>query len=415
MSDFLQEKAAAAKAKKPKLPATKPRLAVPAEARAVRRPRKRSRELEELLRDFRFGLSSLRNLTQRLQMQHSDYRGQRAAQVQPTSYKGQRPTQPPTPPAITRIVERERRVVERLLTTLPAKERELILREYERHVQNIVGGQVPQAYAALVRSAELVKPAQVLRPDQPYVRELMTTVKAIRAGRLPFLPKEVVTRARELLTVIFGKERAHALMTTKDATMRRVIGQQRLVPRSVRAAVSLVPMKKLTRVQQELQRVLARSIAPQHTSIPTQQLSKVELAQIEPVLPALHTGGAASSGEYRMEAGEDVHVITRNDSMLTSPSPGASGTAPRAGVTVAALPASLQTPIVDAPTPATSATPKKSDIAKAATPLSRAEPARAQFSGTGSAQLGKALKINDIEGLARWVAQTEERLGGLHG
>ncbi|HSN70703.1 MAG TPA: hypothetical protein VLT59_04305 [Steroidobacteraceae bacterium] len=402
MSDFLQEKAAAAKAKKPKLPAVKTRLAAPAEARAARRPRKRSRELEELLRDFRFGLSSLRNLTQRLQ-------------TQPANYKGQQSVQQPAPPAITKIIERERRVVERLLTTIPTKERELILREYERHVQSSVDGQVPQAYAALIRGSEMVKPAQVLRPDQPYVRELMTTVKAIRSGRLPFLPKEVVTRARELLTVIFGKERAHELMTTKDAAMRRVISQQRLVPRSVRAAVSLVPMKKMTRVQQELQRVLARSIAPQHTSIPSQQLSKVELAQIEPVMPALHTGGAASSGEYRMEAGEDVHVITRNDSMMTSPSPGASGSAPRADVTTPALPGSLQSPAMAAPMPATSATPKKSDIAKAAAPFSRAEPSRAQFGGTGSAQPGGALKISDIEGLARWVAQTEERLGGLHG
>jgi len=412
MSDFLQERAAAGKAKKPRLPKAKTRLAEIGTPRAPKRKRKRNRELEELIRDFRLGLTSLRGLTQRLHTERANYVNQRGAK-------------PPAPPAVTKIVERERHVIERLLTGLPTKERELILREYERRTQGIMSAQVPQAYAALLRGAELlqptttgqrdraVKPAAVMRPDQPRVRELMATAKAIRSGRLPFLPKEVIERSRELLTVMFGKDRARELMTSRDVVTRKLISQQRLIPRSVRAAISVTPKRRMTRVQQELQKLLTRSVAPQHAKLPAQQLSPVELAQLEPVLPAMHTGGAAGSGEYRMQAGEDVHVITRNDALMNVPSPGASGTAPKPEVTTGKFPADGTAPVNVAPVPASSVTPKKADVAKASTPFSRPTSARAEFGASGSAQGSQTLQVKDIEGLATWMGQTEERLGNL--
>jgi hypothetical protein len=331
-------------------------------------------------------------------------------------YLGERTSTPAPTPALTKIVERERLVVERLVAGLPARERELIIREYTQRTKGIMTARVPQAYAALLRGAEMVKPASVLRPDHPRVRELMATAKAIRAGRLPFVPKEVVARSRELLTMLFGKEQAQTLLTSRDVETRRLISRQRLVPRSVRAAVSSAPLKEQTRVQRELQQLLARSVTTPQSTAPQHPMAPAEFAQLEAALPALHTGGTADSGEYRMQTGESVHVITRNDALMTVPSPGASGSAPRAEVTTSKIPAGGRpTDPKAAPPPASSVAPPKNDIAKASSPFSRTNAARTELGTTGTAQTEQALKVRDIEGLTKWIADAEERLNKLDG
>lgn len=431
MADFLQEKAAAGKAKKPQLPQPKLRLAELATPRPPKKQRsRRDRELAELLRDFRLGLTSLRGLTQRLQATKPDYRAQRG------------PT-PPAPPAITKIVERERKIIERALAPLPAKEREILIREYERNAQSVMTAQAPQAYAAIIRGAELatalaqsgatkaapistpsaasgVVPAPVLRPNQPHVKELMIMAKAIRSGRLPFLPKEVVTRARQLLSVLFGKQQAAEMVTSRDTAMRRLIGRYRLVPRSVQAAVSATPKRKLTRAQQTLQALISRAITPRSSTAAAQKTAPIELAHLEQqgvvspqtvaALPAMHTGGVAGPGEYRMQNTEGLHVITQDDSMVSMPSPGDVPDIPRKPSTAASGQPGLNVkpPPTSAPPPAKSAVPAGMKDPKPA-PI-RSEGTRAIFSDAGTAQPKGTLKISDIEGLASWVARAEERL-----
>lgn len=403
MSDFLKE-GARADGKKPKLPPRKPQRIQLDAPRAPKRTRKKSsRELSELLRDFRLGLTSLRALTQRLQVTRPEFKAQRGKPA-------------PIPPAITKIVERERKIVERLLVQMPARERELVLREYEKHTQSAMQERAPQAYAAILRGAQMAP--QVLRPDQPYVKELMATAKAIKSGRLPFLPKEIVTRARKLLHVLFGKQRATELLTSRDVVTRRLISQYRLIPRSVQAAVSAKPKRQMTRIERELQAVVQRGTVAKAPAATNQPISRAELAEVAASLPAMHSGGAVAggggSGEYRMQAGEDVHVVTRDDSMMTAPSPGQSGEAPRAGVTTSALPADGRvTPTNAAVTPGISKAPMKGE-SRAAKPFAEPAMRRAEFTA-GGAQTETSLKVSDISGLSDWIAGAEERLNRIDG
>jgi hypothetical protein len=423
MADYPQERAAG----KLKLPKPKNRLTgLELPQPPKKRRSKRDRALAELLRDFRLGLTSLRSLAQRLKVTRPDYKGQR----------GQAPA---VPPAITKIVERERKVVERLVASLPASERKLVIKEYERATQQVMTAQAPQAYAAILRASELVsptpaspsaattvQPAPVLRPDQPYVKELMATAKAIRAGRLPFMPKEVVRRARELLSVLFGKQRATDLITSRDVVTRKLISQYRLVPRSVQAATSVTPRNRQTRVQQEMQALISKAITPRPSTAGTSHRAPVELAELEKrgliapqdvaALPAMHTGGVAGPGEYRRQAKEGVEVITQADSLVNVPPADmpTAATKEEASPTAPGGSRNVTTKPVTAPPPAKSTPPvmgMRDPKGVAAT-----EPGlRAPINSDTSAQGNDTLKVKDIAGLAEWISRAEERLSKFDG
>lgn len=424
MADFMRERDAGKKT--PNLPKPKQRLVGLDLPRPPKKKRaKRDRALAELLRDFRLGLTSLRSLSQRLRTRQPDY-------------KGQRGPAPAPPPAITKIVERERRVIEKVLAPLPTKEREVILREYERVSKSVMQERAPQAYAAILRGASLldatptpsrqttVTPAKVLRPNEPRVKELMMMAKAIRSGRLPFLPKGVVTRARELLSVLFGKQRAADLVTSRDTATRRLISRYRLIPRAVQAAVSVTPKRKMTRAQQELQAIISGAVSPKTMAGGTSRTAPVELAQLEAAglispqsiaaLPKMHTGGAAGPGEVIAQDNEGVQVFTPPDALsVVSPTPGESE-APKRAVDMKTRSAgkNVKPPPMSAPPPAKSATPIMGTTDPAPPEVKPSE-MRAKLDNGSTAQSPDSLKVEDISELSEWITRTDERLRRLNG
>jgi hypothetical protein len=410
MADYRHERSASSK-RKLELPKKKPvDLGLPAPRAPRRSNRRRERELAALLRDFRLGLTSLRSLTSRLQTTKPDYRAQTHA------------PEPAMSPAITKIVERERRIVERTLMTLPAKEREVLMRSYTTQLQSVMSAQAPQAYAAILKGAQIIQPAKVLRPNQPYVQELMATAKAIRSGRAAFIPQEIKAKARKLLMALFGRQQAVSMLTAKDLTTNSLIRQYRLIPQSIRAAVSAKPVKTMTRVERELQTVLKRVVQYRtstqqnsqvaHSGVQAAPIAHAEMAELAPALPAMHTGGAAISpaggetGEYRMRVGEEAHVITQNASLLSAaeaPEKAAQSKRPEQSKKPA-----------PAPPPADSKTPSPSESThKPATSYdSPSGSGRAEDSGM-TARPDKTIKVEDIDGLSDWVADTERRLSEL--
>ena len=188
--------------------------------KAVVRSR-RSPDLGRFMADFRTGLGRLKALTRRMVRAPSRPLRPTAASTARTEHR-----------EIMRTLERELKIIEK---TAPPEIRDRVVTAFRSKAESAIHMGVPQAYAQLVEASKLV-PSKALKANQsPAVRALLTTVKAIRSGRLAFLPRKTRVAARKLLKRVFASPRAlypsttsqRAAAPTQTASM---IAQQRMLP-----------------------------------------------------------------------------------------------------------------------------------------------------------------------------------------
>ena len=375
----------------------------------VQRPRKAAStppEFMRLLRDVKTGLSRLGGLTKQLAAQRAakpDYKAQRRVAARPPL-----PTQTTTPQQahqdIVKIIERELRT---LSAVAPPELREQLVREYQSRTAEVTRMQLPQAYATMLHAEKLVPARVALHPKQSKATAaLMQAARAIRTGRLPFLPQKTRARAQQLLNQIFGEKRAAQI--AKSARVPRIIEQQRLVPTSVRGVLEAEARKaqqEPSQLAQLLHKATLLPLSPPRREIEAALMSPIkgpipiaphDLPRLARAVPSFATQGVASGGAYIAEADEDVHVITRNDSPLATPTE------------------STRTPATSAPAPvaASSRAPASSAGASGgATGSSRA--GAAAGSGVDAARTSSSQKIEGtlkIPGLSEWIASIEGRM-----
>jgi len=166
-------------------------------------------DISRLLTDFKTGLGKLSGLTTKLTS--------RAARAEPAARVERR--------ELLKTLERELRILER---TAPPEIRDRVVSEFRAKAESAIQMGMPQAYAELVSAAPYV-PAKALRPDQhPAVKSVLQAVKAIRSGRLAFLPRETRVEARKLLKRIFGSPRS--MQTPREAPVAKTVERQRILP-----------------------------------------------------------------------------------------------------------------------------------------------------------------------------------------
>lgn len=317
-------------------------------------------DLRRLLADFRTGLGKLRGMTQKLMG---------------------KPLRSPAPAQATRIehrellktLEREVRILER---TAPAPIKDRIVREFRTKAAEAIQLGVPQAYAEMSEAARIV-PSKALRPNQtPAVKSLLQAVKAIKAGRLAFLPRQTRAEARKLLRGIFGSPKSSRAPTAPQRAS--VVQQERLLPLVVQgmmrsyerpeqystyidaieqartAPIRHAPASESGQVAPEVSSMSTSSVAPAAVSgqaMPTgraqsRPLDPLDLKRLEKAgVPAFKTTGVAHAFTY--EPDESVHTIDKNDGLVTeaeapqasrAPVGGAGGAPPPAAGRTAATP-----------------------------------------------------------------------------
>jgi hypothetical protein len=393
-------------------------------------PKARSRasyppDLRRFISDFRTGLGKLKELTQRMARAPSKKLtpdAARAAQVERRE--------------ILKTLERELRLVER---TAPPEIRDRVVSAFRAKAESAVQMGVPQAYAQLLDASRIL-PAKALRPNQsPAVRSLLSAVKAIRSGRLAFLPRETRVAARKLLRGIFGSPRAGN--TPIAPQIARTVEQQRLLPLVVQGMMRsyespeqygpYVDVLERTKNQYFLPELSAAPAstggaappsatdrgasvepplsggayeAPTATGGPSpgrpmgMPLRPQSTAQMARAIPAFNTTGVAHAFAY--EPGEEsVHTITKNDGLMTA-ADAPPAAAPGSGKVMGSTP----------PRDAGRAPQPAAPMAGSPNTASANEQTQAAGTSGGPVTVTGALTI---EGLPEFIAKTEMRLSGL--
>lgn len=289
------------------------------------------------LKDFQGGINTLNELAN--QMRKAGV-GQQAGAAGPAAHAGHGMTDRQAPPSILKILEREQQILTRVVQQLPTERRAEIIHQFERRSSSALKEQTPQALAAILQTARKIPAAKALRPKEHRgVIDLMKAAKAIRSGRLPFLPKEVKKRARELLAQVIGPKRAGLAMSSKSSDTRRLIDQHRLIPM---ATGHLPPRPTMNQPagqppQPTLNQADFRQSNPQLAQMPAlpRTQSGRKLPSPEPIrsqpapaplyptdlskhreelsIPAFRSGGVASGGSYINEVGENEVSINYFD------------------------------------------------------------------------------------------------------
>jgi hypothetical protein len=392
----------------------------------VRRRRERgmqAHDLHRFLADFRSGLGKLKTITQRLIEQRSG--------SSPSALPPQR-TEHVLRQELLQTLERELRLVE---SAAPPEIRDRVVKEFRTKAESAIAMGLPQSYARLVGAAQeqfrgtVPPPAKALRPNQsPAVRALLSAVTAIRNGRLAFLPRETRVETRKLLQRIFSSGRAER--TPSAPQIAKLVQSQRLLPNIVQGMMRsyekpeqygtyidavehakeqyFLPEPPGPEGRSTIPHVVpqAPESAPQpsdNPSPPRKQptpLTAADIPRLSKAVPSFQTTGAAHA--YMYEPGEDVHVVTRNDGLMTEATPPSLAGAPQGAGGEANTPPPRRSGArtISAPAPAARST--------SAAPTGSAATARDDTSKPVS--VTGALRI---DGLPQFIANTEMRLSGL--
>jgi len=418
---------------------------------------KREHELAGVLRDFRAGITQLGQAADRFARQPVAERitPQRLTQLRQHV------------PSIARILEREIQTVTKLVKAAPdIKHTSTVTRSFRERAERVIEQQLPQLFASVLRAERLVtkvEPAKVAlplkkgAPVEPAkvalplkkgapVEALVKAARAIRAGRLPFLPLETRKKAQTLLDRIFARPRSLEAVRAPDNEQRRLIERYSLIPLAVhhdimreawqRAPAGIQQATQGHSVPPTLLKPTTRQLLRTVNEIVRERTSRLEkMSTIEqqtaPVLPAVAarerpyaaqsvpsfaTQGAAAGGDYMAHTGEDVHVITRNDRPLVEPHESADTGATAAAPSAPTTPGSQVQTRGSSPrgVPALAAPAARTTAPTARAPASRPEPQQAGATA-GAAQAagdGNTMKIEgtlSIPGLDNWIATIEGR------
>ncbi len=233
-------------------------------------------------------------------------------------------------PEVTKLIERELRTLTKLV---PGATKETV-REYRELAERAAKLQVPQSHAAILAAAKQVTPAEALRPTSKAVRSLMQASRAIKSGRLPFLPKETRREAQRLLDELFGRRRAGQI--AKSPQIPRTIETQRLIPAAVSGMVEAArakdspPPPLLSSLRHTMETPLAalpEAYRPQSAPLRVDAQGRTpvaarDLPRLAQALPGFAGTGIAvgakgapvgDSDAFLSHAGENVVPITSDD------------------------------------------------------------------------------------------------------
>ena len=380
---------------------------------------RRGPDLGHFLSDFRTGLGKLKELTQRMARDPAKPLQPNAASAARTEHRD-----------IMLTLERELKLIEK---TAPPEIRDRVVTAFRSKAESAIQMGVPQAYAQLVEASKLV-PATAIRPNQsPAVRALLTTVKAIKSGRLAFLPRRTRVAARNLLRRVFASPRAlYPPTTSKGAAAApqtataAAIAQQRMLPLVVQGmmrgyenaeqsktyidvinAARRQPLVSASRNAPAVAPVLTGGSMPARPKL--RPLSPQASAALAKAIPAFESEGvtgaystdpSARSHAFSYEPGEEsLHTITKNDGLMTDadtpPAPAGAGSRPMRGAPSGAE----GRPTRSAAPTSTSANTAPASVA--------AEPA------SGSSGPTTVTGNLSIDGLPDFIARVEMRLQGL--
>lgn len=458
MAEFLGESAGASERQGRRKPVLNKRSGLPVPKLVGERTRKvprakREHELAGILRDFRSGIIQLGQAADRLARQPVAERitPQQLTQLQRRV------------PSVARILEREIQTVTKLAKAAPdITHTATVTRSFRERAERVIERQLPQLFATILKTEQLVTkatPAKValpLKKGAP-VEALVKAARAIRAGRLPFLPLETRKKAQELLNRIFTRPRSLEAVRSSDGEQRRLIERHSLIPLAVHHDImreawqrtpagvqqavqgQSVPPKLLKPATRQLLRTVNEIVRERASKLekamPTEQqaapalpaVTARERSHVSQAVPAFATQGAAAGGDYMAHTGEDVHVITRNDRPLVEPHERAETGTTAAMPSVPAVPgtqaqakgsSARRAPVSSAPAASARRAPVPSTPAASApaprSPATRPEPQQAGAAAGASQAAGGdgTMKIEGtlaIPGLGDWMAEIEGR------
>lgn len=408
-------------------------------SRVTPRASDRARQIPDLSRfisDFRTGLGKLRDLTQRMS-------GKATQPLSPNATSAARAEQR----EIMRTLERELKLIERVA---PPEIRDRVVTEFRSKAESAIQMGVPQAYAQVLEGSKLI-PAAAIRPNQtPAMRSLLDVAKAIKRGRLSFLPRKTRMEARKLLQRVFSSPRAihgsrAAQMAPSGPQTAPVmphtvdtIAQERLLPLVVQGMMRAHenPERSSTYID-VIEAARKQSVAPESREAPRSEsvsapsnksatissagiqreevyaapttargplperptvrpLSPQMSAQMMNTIPAFKSEGATHA--FAFEPGqEEMHTFSKNDGIMTA-----------AEMPVA--PAGASQAAGKAPSSSGRAAPMSAPSASSPNSVSTGAQVQ-QASGSG-----KPVTVTgslSIEGLPAFIAKTEMRLQGL--
>ena len=387
-------------------------------------------DLRRFLADFKSGLGRLKTLTKRLVERNtrtspiatagSTFNTMVSNRVERHEHR-----------EVMKVLERELRLVKE---TAPPQIRDRVVSAFKSKAESAIQLGIPQSYARIL---DAVRPARALRPNQsPAVKSLLRAAKAIRSGRLAFLPRETRMEARKLLRGIFGSGKAGN--APRMPHVAKTVEAQRVLPNVVQGMmrdyekpeqyetyISAIekaknqnfppePAGQVDAVGHPAGQVDAVGhpaggpVAPDYEAPGSAQgptpgrpksvpLTAQDIPRLAKSLPAFQTTGVAHAFMY--EPDEEVQTITKNDGLVTSAE---SPDVPRAPQGVAGK----------APGPRSSSAAPAAPAAASSGATPRGAPAQA--AGNGSS--GKPLVLSgsvSIEELPGYMAQMELRVSGL--
>lgn len=379
-------------------------------------------ELASLVKDFKVGLGQLGQAAEQLAKQRPL---ERLTPQQLLELKKQAPS-------LMRILEREMKTFTKLVKAAPdIKHTETITKAYRDRAERVIEQHLPQLYASILKAEQLVTKVEQpqvaipLKPGAP-VAALVAAAKAIRAGRLPFVPLETRKQAQHLIDSVFIKTRMLETSRKPDASIRQLIERHSLIPLAVRhdvmrdiykqtatgaAPVTSISDKQILRTVQEIIRERATHTEKEtNTQSPPMTVVTRNAPRLTQALPSFQTQGVAAGGDYLAHAGENIHVISRQDSSLVAPyertAPGIAEAAPAPAINTKLASA------VTAPAPTMNTRPAAAIAAPMpAAPIARPASGPAITTGipAGGSQTTKLEGTLKIEGLSDWIGKIEAR------
>ena len=274
--------------------------------------------MQRFLKDFKGGMAALGNAIERI-LQYRQFSGGTKLVENHKTIEREKIQNIMVP----NVLERELIVGRQVVAQAPFREHpKRLIADYQNNVQKVVAAGIPQFLAGMLQS-EAVRPTsgvavEALRPIKGgAVEALMKVAKSIKAGRLPFVPKETRARAQELLDSIYSKRNGRP-STWQGKDIAQLIEKHRLIP--------LAAQTQPSRQQQyENFTHAATSIAlPQHTAPSNSLLKESEARRLETVLPRFRDEGVGS-GPKIIDAGESTMHTDENTVVYRDNSPHVSG------------------------------------------------------------------------------------------
>lgn len=290
-----------------------------------RKPEQRQQNsLRRFLRDFKGGLSSLGDAIERL-LQYRKLSGGTKLSERHTTIEREKIRNVMVP----HVLEREILTGQQAVTQAPFREHsKRLTNDYRDNTRRAVASGIPQFMAAMLQaeavSAPRRAPTEALRPVRGgAVEALMKVAKSVKAGRLPFVPKETRKRAQELLDAIYGR-RTGRPATWRDKEVARIIEKHRLIPLAAQTQPSSTPQYQnftMAATGVPLVPPLPHHKEPKQATLTETEARKLEAAGI----PRFRAEGMADgpklidAGESTMHTNDQTVVYRDNSTHVSQP------------------------------------------------------------------------------------------------